>query len=70
MGGKTIGRTFIGAFWALLMPLNILGGILGGIFTPTEAAVVAVVFGVVIGMLVLMTYIPDTVILLPNLFGD
>jgi C4-dicarboxylate transporter DctM subunit len=52
MGGKTIGRTFLGAFWALLMPLIILGGILGGIFTPTEAAVIAVVYGVVIGFVV------------------
>jgi len=30
------------AFWALLMPIIILGGILGGIFTATEAAAVAV----------------------------
>ncbi|OGR09685.1 MAG: hypothetical protein A2097_07250 [Desulfobacula sp. GWF2_41_7] len=30
------------AFWALLMPVIILGGILGGIFTATEAAAVAV----------------------------
>jgi C4-dicarboxylate transporter DctM subunit len=48
-GVKTIGRTFLGAFWALLMPLIILGGILGGIFTPTEAAVIAVVYGAAIG---------------------
>jgi len=30
------------AFFALLMPLIIIGGILGGIFTPTEAAAVAI----------------------------
>ncbi len=30
------------AFWALLMPVIILGGILGGVFTATEAAAVAV----------------------------
>jgi C4-dicarboxylate transporter DctM subunit len=49
LGVKAIGRTFLGAFWALLMPLIILGGILGGIFTPTEAAVVAVVYGAIVG---------------------
>ncbi len=52
LGIKEIGRTFVGAFWALLMPLIILGGILGGIFTPTEAAVVAVLYGVVVGFLI------------------
>ena len=49
LGVKAIGRTFFGAFWALLMPLIILGGILGGIFTPTEAAVVAAVYGAIVG---------------------
>ena len=49
LGVRTIGRTFLGAFWALLMPLIILGGILGGVFTPTEAAVVAAVYGAIIG---------------------
>lgn len=37
------------AFWALLVPLIILGGIYGGIFTPTEAAVVASVYALIIG---------------------
>jgi C4-dicarboxylate transporter DctM subunit len=37
------------AFWALLTPVIILGGIYGGIFTPTEAAVVAVVYGFIVG---------------------
>jgi C4-dicarboxylate transporter DctM subunit len=49
LGLRTIGRTFFGAFWALLMPIIILGGILGGIFTPTEAAVVAAVYGAIVG---------------------
>lgn len=52
LGFKAIGRTFLGAFWALLMPLIILGGILGGIFTPTEAAVVAAVYGAIVGFVV------------------
>lgn len=40
------------AFWALLMPVVILGGIYTGVFTPTEASVVAVVYGLVVGMFV------------------
>lgn len=40
------------AFWALLMPLIILGGIYGGIFTPTESAVVAVVYGIIVGFFI------------------
>ncbi|WP_422443628.1 TRAP transporter large permease [Thermoanaerobacterium sp. DL9XJH110] len=40
------------AFWALLMPIIILGGIYGGIFTPTEAAAVAVVYGFLVGFLI------------------
>jgi tripartite ATP-independent transporter DctM subunit len=38
------------AFWALLMPVIVLGGIYGGVTTPTEASVVAVVFALVVGM--------------------
>lgn len=39
-------------FWALFMPVIILGGIYGGIFTPTEAAAVAVMYGFVISLFV------------------
>ena len=38
------GHSFKKAFWALLSPVIILGGIYGGIFTPTEAAAVAAVY--------------------------
>jgi len=37
------------AFWALMMPVIILGGILSGIFTPTEAAAVAVGYALFLG---------------------
>ncbi len=40
------------AFWALMMPVIILGGIYGGIFTPTEASAVAVVYAVLVGLFV------------------
>lgn len=39
-------------FWALMMPIIILGGIFSGKFTPTEAAVVSVVYAFVIGLFV------------------
>lgn len=45
-------RAFKSAFWGLLMPVIILGGIYGGIFTPTEAAAVSAVYGLVIGVFV------------------
>lgn len=40
------------AFWALLMPLIILGGIYGGFFTPTEAAGIAVGYAFIVGVLI------------------
>jgi TRAP-type transport system large permease protein len=40
------------AFWALLMPLIIIGGMKSGWFTPTEAAVVAAVYALVIAFFV------------------
>ncbi|MEL7649479.1 MAG: TRAP transporter large permease [Sedimentibacter sp.] len=39
-------------FWALMMPVIILGGIFSGLFTPTEASVVAVVYAFIIGLFV------------------
>jgi C4-dicarboxylate transporter, DctM subunit len=45
---RSLGKNFLGAFWALLMPIIILGGIYSGIFTPTEAAAVAVFYAAVV----------------------
>lgn len=39
----------IEAFWALFMPIIIIGGIVSGAFTATEAAAVAVAYALVIG---------------------
>ena len=47
-----IWATFKEAFWGLLAPVIILGGIYGGIFTPTEAAVVAVFYGLFVGLFI------------------
>ena len=41
---KSFCTSFLDAFWALLMPLIILGGIYTGVFTPTEASVVGCVY--------------------------
>ena len=40
------------AFWALLMPLIIIGGMKSGIFTPTEAAVVAAFYALLVALLI------------------
>jgi len=49
---REVGIAFIDAFWGLLAPVIILGGIYGGVFTPTEAAAVAAVYGIVVGVLI------------------
>ncbi|MGL1930498.1 MAG: TRAP transporter large permease [Desulfotalea sp.] len=51
----SIGKTFIEAFWGLMAPVIILGGLYGGIFTPTEAAVVAVFYSLFLGTIVYRT---------------
>jgi C4-dicarboxylate transporter DctM subunit len=40
------------AFWALLTPVIIIGGILSGVFTATEAGALACVYAIVVGSLV------------------
>lgn len=47
-----LGKRFVQAIGALLMPVIILGGIYGGIFTPTEAAGVACAYGFLVGLFV------------------
>ncbi|HDM79018.1 MAG TPA: TRAP transporter large permease [Deltaproteobacteria bacterium] len=51
----TLWQAFRQAFFGLIAPGIILGGLYGGIFTPTEAAVVAVVYGVFLGFVVYKT---------------
>ena len=50
--GKERWDAFKDAFWGLLMPVIILGGIYGSIFTPTEAAAVSVFYGLIVGIFV------------------
>ena len=53
--GKERWKAFKDAFWGLLMPVIILGGIYGGIFTPTEAAAVSAVYGLFVGVVIYRT---------------
>lgn len=57
------GKASLSAFWPLLTPVIILGGILGGVFTPTEASAIAVGYSFFIGLFVMRTLkvreIPD-----------
>ena len=43
---------FKDAFWGLMMPVIILGGIYSGVFTPTEAAAVSAVYGLIVGIFI------------------
>lgn len=55
MGWGSVWKTFRSAFWGLLMPVIILGGIYGGIFSATEAAAVAAGYGVIVGLFIYRT---------------
>lgn len=50
--GKEIWKCFADAFWGLMSPVIVLGGIYSGIFTPTEAASVAVIYSVFVGVVI------------------
>lgn len=45
-------KAFFHSFWALLVPVIVMGGIYGGVFTPTEAAVAGVFYALVIGVFI------------------
>ena len=49
------GRAAAKAFFPLMTPVIILGGILGGVFTPTEAAAVAVFYALIVSLFILRT---------------
>ena len=49
------GKALQKGFWALLMPVIVLGGIYGGVFTPTEAAGIAVLYCIPVGFWIYRT---------------
>ena len=48
-------RAGAAAFWPLMTPVLLMGGILSGVFTPTEAAAVAVGYSFIISIFILKT---------------
>jgi tripartite ATP-independent transporter DctM subunit len=52
---KEVRQNFISAFFPLMTPVIILGGILSGIFTPTEAAAAAVAYAVLLSLFITRT---------------
>lgn len=48
-------------FWALLMPVIVVGGLKAAIFTPTEASVVAVAYALIVGGLVYRELTPKRI---------
>ncbi len=51
-GVRALLVAFRRAFWALMAPVVLFGGLLSGIFTPTEAAAVAVIYALILGLFV------------------
>jgi len=49
-------RKFREAFWALMTPVVLLGGMLTGVFTPTEAAAVATLYALILGLFVYRSF--------------
>lgn len=47
-----VSKRFYEGFWALSLPIVILGGIYTGVFTPTEAAAISVVYALIIEILI------------------
>ena len=53
--GKELWHDFKDAFFPLLTPIILIGGILSGVFTPTEASVIAVVYTLFVALMVTKT---------------
>ena len=51
-GARGLLKVFLGAIWALLLPVIILVGLRGGVFTATEAGVVSVVYALLVGVFI------------------
>ena len=53
---RELGSSFLRAFFPLMTPVIIVGGIYAGVFTPTEAAAVAVFYAMFLGIVVYREY--------------
>lgn len=65
--GAELWRASREAFFPLLAPVIIMGGIFGGIFTPTEAAAVAAAYSLLLGLVIYRTLAPRN---LPAIFRE
>ncbi|MEZ4460113.1 MAG: TRAP transporter large permease [bacterium] len=64
---KKVGTTFVDGFWALNLPIIILGGIYSGVFTPTQAAAVSVVYAALVEFFIHRSIkLPDV----PRIFSE
>jgi tripartite ATP-independent transporter DctM subunit len=54
-GFRTIAKTFLTSFFALMTPVLLLGGMFSGYFTPTEAAAAACLYALFLGFVVYRT---------------
>lgn len=52
---RSVWAAFKNAFFALIMPLIIIGGVISGIFTATEAGIVACLYGLICGFFIYRT---------------
>ena len=48
-------KSLLNAFWALLVPVIILGGVFSGVFTATESGAIAALYAMIIGLFVYRT---------------
>ena len=60
-------EAFREGFWAVMLPVLILGGIYSGLFTPTEAAAVSVIYALIVELFIHRTI---TVLHLPKVLAD
>ncbi len=60
---EPLGKAFKEAFWGVMTPVVILGGIYGGVFTPTEAAAVAIFYGLFVGIFIYRTITSFSIII-------
>lgn len=49
---KELGKSTVNAFWALLAPIIILGGIYSGVMTPTESSAVCCFYCMIVGLFI------------------
>lgn len=49
---REVWTSFRDGLWAILLPVQILGGIYSGLFTPTEAAAISVVYSLVVELFI------------------